>query len=199
MSGRDRILSRIRATVLARGQTDHPGAFEGWRPTKRSSSAVQGFAELFRGAGGEVEQHAEGDVAAWLAEFCGGFGSVSVGEGVPDELRPNLPVAPPDSAPLGMSMAAGAIAETGSLIIDARDGRRTQLLPPTHIVFVRERDIWATFREALLHSQSDLPSAIGLHSGPSKSADIGRYLVRGVHGPGRVVAVVLGAPTHELP
>ena len=37
-----------------------------------------------------------------------------------------------------------------------------------------------------------LPSAIGLHSGPSKSADIGQVLVRGVHGPGRVIAVLVG-------
>jgi len=37
-----------------------------------------------------------------------------------------------------------------------------------------------------------LPTALGLHSGPSKSADIGQVLVRGVHGPGRVVAVIIG-------
>ena len=39
---------------------------------------------------------------------------------------------------------------------------------------------------------AQLPSAIGLHSGPSKSADIGQVLVRGVHGPGRVIAVLVG-------
>ncbi len=40
--------------------------------------------------------------------------------------------------------------------------------------------------------RDDLPSAIGLHSGPSKSADIGHVMVKGVHGPGRLIAVVLG-------
>lgn len=198
MSGRDRILGRIRAAVLTRPQTDYPGTFEGKRPAARPGSSVQKFTELFESAGGEVEiQPTVRDAAIWLADFCVSFGSVSVGAGVPDELRPDLVIVPPDTADLGVSMATGAIAETGSLLLDARDGRRTQLLPPTHVVFVREQEVRGTFRDALLDSQGDLPSAIGLHSGPSKSADIGRYLVRGVHGPGRVVAVVLGAPSAD--
>jgi len=88
-------------------------------------------------------------------------------------------------------MARGAIAETGSLMMDARDGRRTQLLAPTHVVFVRAAQVHATFREALLAVRTDLPSAIGLHSGPSKSADIAQTLVKGVHGPGRLIVVVI--------
>ncbi|MGC8905434.1 LUD domain-containing protein, partial [Thermus sp.] len=39
-----------------------------------------------------------------------------------------------------------------------------------------------------------LPAALGLHSGPSKSADIGQVMVKGVHGPGRLVVVVLTGP-----
>ena len=74
--------------------------------------------------------------------------------------------------------------------MDARDGRRVQLLPPVHVVLVRAEDIHATLARALDALDGDLPSGLGLHSGPSKSADIGQVLVRGVHGPGRVVAVV---------
>ena len=44
--------------------------------------------------------------------------------------------------------------------------------------------------EALQDLQT-LPRALGLHSGPSKSADIGQVMVKGVHGPGRLVVVVL--------
>jgi L-lactate dehydrogenase complex protein LldG len=75
--------------------------------------------------------------------------------------------------------------------MDARDGRRSQLLAPTHVVFVRAEDVHATFRDALAAARADLPSALGLHSGPSKSADIGHVMVTGVHGPGRLVAVVI--------
>ncbi len=89
-------------------------------------------------------------------------------------------------------MARGAIAETGSLLMDGRDGRRAQLLPPTHDAFVRATAVHRTFREAPVAMRDDLPSAIGLHSGLSKSADIGHIMVKGVHGPGRLIAVVIG-------
>jgi L-lactate dehydrogenase complex protein LldG len=137
--------------------------------------------------------------ADWLARFSGDFGSVAVGTTVPDALRPALPLAAPDVAALGISMARGAVAETGSLLLDARDGRWAQLLPPTHVVFVRAADIHTTFHDALLAMRDDLPSAIGLHSGPSKSADIGHIMVKGVHGPGRLIAVILGASSARAP
>jgi L-lactate dehydrogenase complex protein LldG len=96
-------------------------------------------------------------------------------------------------------MARGGVAETGSLILDARDGRRTQLLAPTHVVLVRASDIHETLSDALASLRTDLPSAIGFHSGPSKSADIGQIMVKGVHGPGRVVALVEFADARAAP
>jgi len=43
----------------------------------------------------------------------------------------------------------------------------------------------------LTELKGQLPSAIALHSGPSKSADIGQVMVRGVHGPGRLIAAII--------
>lgn len=195
MSGRERILRRVRAALEGRAVTEHPGDFEGWRPGPTAGPAVDGFEALFLAAGGEVVRRP--DVAgarSWLTDFVTDFDSATVGAGVPDRLRPRLDVAPPHEAELGVSMARGAIAETGSLILDARDGRRPQLLAPTHVVFVYEGDVHTTLWEALRSLRADLPSAIGLHSGPSKSADIGQIMVKGVHGPGRLVAVVIEKP-----
>ena len=192
-SARDRILGRVRSAVLTRSSRPHPGDFGGWRPAGPAGSAVDGFEALFTAAGGEVVRLSdESAAAAWLARFAADFATAASGRGVPTALRPALPEAPPDDAELGVTMARGAVAETGSLIMDARDGRGSQLLVPTHVALVHADDVFLTLRAALAVLRADLPSAIGLHSGPSKSADIGQIMVRGVHGPGRVVAVVIG-------
>lgn len=192
-AARDRILERVRAALPERASTEHPGPFLGWRPGPLASDVTEWFTEMFTRAGGEVVRVASLDLAgAWLADFSSAFESVAVGALLPGDMSPDLPIAPPETAELGISMGRGAVAETGSLILDARDGRRTQLLPPTHVVLVHVGDVHATLADALDLLARDLPSAVGLHSGPSKSADIGQITVRGVHGPGRVLALIVG-------
>jgi L-lactate dehydrogenase complex protein LldG len=194
VSGRDQILEAVRAALHGRRRTDHPGSFEGWRPGSPAPSDLEAFTNILSASGAEVVlRRTVADGAAWLAAFSEGFDGVTVGTTVPADLRPRARATAPDVAQLGVSLALGAVAETGSLLMDARDGRRSQLLAPTHVVFVHASDLYATLREALLATRTDLPSAIGLHSGPSKSQDIGHVMVTGVHGPGRLIAVVLGA------
>lgn len=196
MSPRNRILGYVRGATASRPRVPHPGRFDGRFLAGDDRPPSERFAEQFTASGGEVERFA--DVAAatrWLAEFSRDFESVTVGVTVPGALRPRLPSTCPDLATLGVSYAVAGVAETGSLVLDARDGRRTQLLAPTHVVFVREREIHHTLVGAMVTLKADLPSAVGLHSGPSKSADIGQILVRGVHGPGRIVAAIIGEPS----
>lgn len=191
-TGRQRMLERIRAANAARAATEHPGDFGGWRPHPRSDDPVAAFIAMFTAAGGEVVHVADhAAAAAWLSRFAEDFASISLGVGVPPEVAGDRTREQPDTAALGVSVGRAAIAETGSLVMDARDGRRAQLLVPVHVVLVREHDVHATAREAFLQMRSDLPAALGLHSGPSKSADIGQVMVKGVHGPGRVVAVLM--------
>ncbi len=197
---RERILARVRAALEGRVPIDAPGPFGSWRPHGAAAAKpIETFTAMLETAGGEVVA-VPNDAAArdWLVRFSRDFSSVALGVTVPAALRPELPSAAPDAAALGISIAPGAIAETGSLLLDARDGRRAQLLPPTHVVLVRASDIHATFRDAVLSLKDDLPSAIGLHSGPSKSADIGHVMVKGVHGPGRLIALVIGDATGSV-
>lgn len=191
-SGRDRILSRVREAVASRDAVDHPGPFSGWRPGPPDPSTLDAFEARFRAAGGEAQRvSSTAEAARWVERHAASFASVTLGRGVPEPLCPTIPTAPPRDAALGISMARGAVAETGSLILDARDGRRTQLLAPEHVVVVGLDTVHATLRAALASLRSDLPSAIGFHSGPSKSADIGQVMVKGVHGPGRVIALIV--------
>lgn len=214
---RERILRRVRDANRERTPVEYPGslppAAEPPVPFGGSdrTDPVDAFEDRFKAAGGEVVRLADERAAReWLQAFAGGFVSVAVGVGVPQPLRPALPEAPPAEAALGVSMAVGAAAQTGSLLLSSREGRRPQLLPPVQIVWVRATDVHATLGEALeacraggagrdggsapgakLRGPGGLPAAIGLHSGPSKSADIGQILVKGVHGPGRIVAAIL--------
>lgn len=199
---RDRILRRLRAAIERRrasgadgARDDHPGSFVGGRPDRSGkpetpSTALEAFRTMFQLSGGEVIEVAdEGAAAAWVASLEH-VTSACLGAEAPD-LVPSLPKTDAHAADLGISRARAAVGETGSLILDSRDGRRTQLLVPIHVVLVQVGTLHHTLADALTELEPDLPSAIGLHSGPSKSADIGQVMVRGVHGPGRVVALIV--------
>ena len=161
---------------------------------------VRAFESRFQAAGGEVIRLADEAAArVWLEDFASEFESVSVCTGVPGALQPALLAAPPSEASLGVSVAVGAAAQTGSLLLSSREGRRAQLLPPVHLVWVRARDVHTTLGDALQTCREDLPAVLALHSGPSKSADIGQILVTGVHGPGRIIAAILGVDAAAEP
>ncbi len=187
---RSRILDRVRAAAARLTSIDHPGQLQAaGMPT---DPVIECFVDRFQEAGGEVVRFAGEDQAIeWLAEFVAPFEGVAASPMLPGALRPDLPDMPAEEAPLGISMAVGGVAETGSLLLDSREGRRLQMLPPTHLIWVRAETMTPTLAEALEKIASDLPAAIGLHSGPSKSADIGRVTVQGVHGPGRVIAAIV--------
>lgn len=152
------------------------------------------FAARFREAGGQVEIFSgAAEATRWLEEWAGAFSGTATAADLPASLRPDLPELPPTRAGLGVSLAVAAAADTGSLLLDSAGGRALQLLPETHLVWVPRDRIVRSLQEAL---ESELPgqaSTLALHSGPSKSADMGGELVRGVHGPGRVVAAILPA------
>jgi L-lactate dehydrogenase complex protein LldG len=191
-SARERILNRLRAATGTRPASAHPGLLTTGGPDVTDPRAR--LIERLQAAGAEVvELTDERAISVWLKGFTADFESAAVGAGVTDHLRPDLPAAPPEQAPLGVSLARAAIAETGSLLLDSREGRRTQLLPPTHLVWVLPDRIVSRLDEALAGAAGELPAALALHSGPSKSADIGMVTVQGVHGPGRLVVVLLPA------
>lgn len=190
---RERILGRIHRALEHRPKIALPEPLV--LPTLLPEEAVALFAERLIGNGGEVVRLENLEAAQeWLGHFAQTFAGVAVSRTVPSNLHPKLPTLPPEEAALGISWAIGAIAETGTVLLSSLEGRRTQLLPPSHLVFVPQEKIYPTLFEALNALKPDLPSAIGLHSGPSKSADIGQIMVKGVHGPGRLIAALIAEP-----
>lgn len=186
---RERILARVRAGAASHQPSPHPGALE--LPAS-ALAPLELFTRRLESAGGEVVRLTSAyEAAEWLAAWCAAFDSVATSARVPAGLRPVLAAAAPEHAALAVSVARGAAAETGTLLMDSREGRLLQLLAPVHLVWVAEGAIAPTLEGALQRVRDDRGAAVGLHSGPSKSADIGGVLVRGVHGPGRIVAAVV--------
>ena len=190
MRGREQILERVARATAGRERTAHPGNLV----TPVAADPVAGFVKRFTSQGGEVvEGDGSGLDGEWLTGFLRGLDrevtGVAVGADVPSELRPQLPIVAAAHAGAGISVAWAAVTETGSLILPSTGTRAVQLLPPVHIVWVPEGRVFARLEDALRELQDALPAAVGLHSAPSKSADIGQTVVTGVHGPGRCIAV----------
>lgn len=100
-----------------------------------------------------------------------------------------------EEAELGLTSVSWALASTGTLVLIASPAapRSTSLLPAAHLAVVPADAIIADLAElaAELSTLDALPSAVTMVSGPSRTADIEQTLVVGVHGPGRLGAVVI--------
>ena len=93
-----------------------------------------------------------------------------------------------------MSEAVYGLAETGSVVLAAApdEPRARSLLPEVHISLLREDRILPGLAELFEALGGDLPSALAIITGPSRSADIEQSMTVGVHGPGEVHVVLLG-------
>lgn len=100
---------------------------------------------------------------------------------------------PPDLADAGVSEASWGIAETGSVVLAASpaEPRARSLLPWVHVSLLREDRVVADLDELFARVRHDLPSALAIVTGPSRTADIEQTLMVGVHGPGEVHVVLL--------
>ena len=96
---------------------------------------------------------------------------------------------------LGITTAAGAIANTGTLILrtGADEPRSLSLVPPAHLIVVRSSTLVNDFAEAMeqQHWNTNMPTNMVLLSGPSKTADIQQTLAFGAHGPRELYVIVI--------
>ena len=94
-----------------------------------------------------------------------------------------------------ITAAAGAIAETGALILwpTAEEPRLMSIVPPIHIAVLRADTIYNTLSEVMAKEDwaAGMPTNAVLISGPSKTADIEMTLAFGVHGPRELIVFIL--------
>ena len=99
----------------------------------------------------------------------------------------------PDGA--AVSKALYALADTGSVVLAASpdEPRARSLLPAVHVSLLAEDRILPDLAALFEAIGAELPSALAIVTGPSRSADIEQKLAVGVHGPGEVHIVLLPA------
>ena len=95
----------------------------------------------------------------------------------------------------GITSAAGAIAETGALILwpSDKEPRLMSIVPPLHIAILKADTIHNSLSEVMQKENwpAKMPTNVVLISGPSKTADIEMTLAFGVHGPKELIVLIL--------
>lgn len=89
------------------------------------------------------------------------------------------------------------VARTGSMVLSSVEssGRTTSVYAPIHICIAKSSQVVYDVKDALVYLQKkygdNLPSQISFATGPSRTADIEKTLVVGVHGPKEVYCFLL--------
>ncbi|MCB2200643.1 LUD domain-containing protein [bacterium] len=98
-------------------------------------------------------------------------------------------------ADVGITSCVGVASETGSALLPPHtpDERAMSLLPPVHWLFLREEQLVPDIG-SLLKTWQDAGNSSGsavMVTGPSRTADIEKELVLGVHGPQAVTLFLI--------
>ena len=104
-------------------------------------------------------------------------------------------------ADIGISGANLAVAESGTLVIISNEGnaRLVTSLPPVHIALVTAEKFVETLEQAIILVKALIPASSGMKltsyisliTGPSRTTDIEKELVIGVHGPQELHIIIL--------
>lgn len=203
---REEVLARVRRATADRAQA--PQVVRDYRQAGQGEVDERALLEqlvdrlvdykagVHRCAPGEVAQ----TVAAVLAAH--GAADVVVPDGFPEAdlpsglaVRRDQPALTPaqlDGTDGVLTTCAVAVAETGTIVLDAGPGqgrRALTLVPDLHVVVVRAEQVVRGVPEALTRLQPARP--LTWISGPSATSDIELDRVEGVHGPRRLEVVLV--------
>jgi L-lactate dehydrogenase complex protein LldG len=198
---RRRVMAKVGAALAKRGGRaplpEYGDAASIARSAPGDGAIVQAFVAAMARAGGRAFT----DVAAlgaWLVEnrlrrgYCDPA-LIELGRALSPEIALTTKLARDriDDVDFGMTRAAGAIAETGTIVLnDATTSRRLGSLAPwAHVAVVSASAIHRTVGEAI-RALGDDPYVVWC-TGPSKTADVEGILIQGVHGPGEQIALVV--------
>jgi L-lactate dehydrogenase complex protein LldG len=216
MTSRDEILQRIRSEVSKGPRVELPPIPEVWPRTNPDvSTMTTRFETELKTVHGEVIRAASmAEAAAKLAELVKASGWTSVApmdrplchEAVaalpPAMLEWPKPAWPPtEMANLSVSLVTpeALLADTGSCVIacPTAEDRMLCYIPPACVVIAKTEQLrehlpaaWAEIAPRCFGK--DLSGEFVIVTGPSRTADIEKLLILGVHGPKRLVVLLVG-------
>jgi L-lactate dehydrogenase complex protein LldG len=213
MTARDEILARVRMALAgADASVSVPRDYRRAGNPDPTALAAQ-FADRLADYRAEVHRTAPAGLPAVVARALAGTTTLVVPADLPEQwwsgyrglVRPDPPAVPvADLDAPGVSVLTGcavAIAETGTIVLDAGPGqgrRVLTLVPDHHVCVVWGGQIVATVPEGLARL-SDPTRPLTLVSGPSATSDIELDRVEGVHGPRRLEVIIGSSAGGERP
>lgn len=208
MSARQEMLDRVRRAAAVRPveaavPRDYRGADQDpWD----AEHLVDVLVDRLRDYKAGVVRCSDADAAGALTDLLRGHAArdVVVPAGFPEHWLPGdvelvrdvpaLTAQQLDAVSAVLTTSAVAIAETGTIVLDAGPGmgrRAVTLVPDLHVVVVRQADIVRGVPEALRRIDPWQP--LTWISGPSATSDIELDRVEGVHGPRRLEVLIVQA------
>jgi L-lactate dehydrogenase complex protein LldG len=209
VNAREAILSRIRAAVadLPADPVEVPRAYlrsaPGITPGDRTA-VIELFTARLQEYGATVRRVSETDLPAAVADALDerDARSAVVPDGLPaawpaqwsGEIRRDVPALSKtelDATDAVVTMCAAAVADSGTIVLDAGPGqgrRAPTLVPDVHVCVVREDQVGSSMPEVITWLDPRRP--ITWISGPSATADIEMIRVEGVHGPRKLTVLI---------
>ena len=198
MSAREEMLGRVRRALGSRKQSSPPAVY-----LRETVNSAEDLAAQFRNAltalGGSVIEAADpAEARHLLAPTLRGIRVAASGAPLvracgfePDFSRDSCA-----AAEVGITSADFALADTGTLVF-MTEPRLVSLLPPKHVAIIDRAKIISGLDELFrrVPLAADVASSMVLITGPSRTADIEMRLVRGVHGPGEILVLIVSSVT----
>lgn len=198
-SAREEILGRIRAA----GSTAAPSVTRDYERLRHVDDPAGLLAERIADYRATVYRTTAEDLPHRIAERLEGRGRIVTARDIPEDWRvrdvpwlfddPPLDVSDMEDSGGVLSGCALAIAETGTIVLDAgcAQGRRMlTLVPDYHLCVVRSEQIVVSVPEAI--AALDPLAPLTFISGPSATSDIELDRVEGVHGPRTLDVLLVG-------
>ena len=200
---RDEVLSRIRTALTDRPRPepvprDYRGATGGPGDVDLFAERVGDYRATVHRCPSGIAPDIAGALEAILHDR--GITAVVVPDGFPDDWLPAVEVvgepvdvAALDAAGAVLTTCRVAVAETGTIVLDAGPGmgpRALTLVPDYHLVVVRAEQVVAGVPDAV--AELDPTRPLTWISGPSATSDIELDRVEGVHGPRTLDVLIVG-------